>query len=77
MTIEKKAAPKLKVAKRDAALCHYGAGSYGSLTTSKKCPDKLVAGKQLCAKHEVAWKVEAKRRDTSKKRGPRVRSDQP
>ncbi len=67
MAATTKPAKKTTTPKRDATLCHFGGGSYGSPATSKKCTSPLVAGKQLCADHETAWKVIAKKRAAAKK----------
>lgn len=67
MAAQKTPAKKIAAPKRDASLCHFGGGSYGSPVASKKCAHPLVAGKQLCVEHEAAWKVIAKKRAAAKK----------
>jgi len=63
----KATAKKAVAPKRDANLCHWGAGSYGSPSTSNKCTRPLVVGKQLCAECEAKWKVVSKQRAATKK----------
>lgn len=74
-TTAKKAAPKkattpakAKPTKRDNALCHFGGPrmSYGATTTAV-CNTAKVAGRELCEKHEAAWRVVAKARAAAKK----------
>jgi hypothetical protein len=50
-----------------APTCHYGGGSYGSPKDSKRCKNPMEPKRQLCAKHELAWKVESKRRAAERK----------
>lgn len=77
-TTAKKAAPNkaTKPAKRDKALCRFGGPrmSYGATTTAV-CNTAKVANKELCAKHEAAWRVVAKARAAAKKAAsPRAES---
>jgi hypothetical protein len=66
-TTAKKATAKKAVApKRDTVLCHWHAGSYGSPKTAD-CKVPHLVNRQLCAEHEAAWKVIAKKRATAKK----------
>jgi hypothetical protein len=65
-TIKKTPAKKTAAPKRDTALCHWHAGSYGSPKTAD-CKAAHAPNKQLCAEHEKAWKVVAKKRVADKK----------
>lgn len=59
MTTEKRPAPKAKVT-RDSSLCHWGAGSYLSPKSSKKCPNPHHPKRQLCDQHELAFRAARK-----------------
>ena len=57
---------KSKPAKRDAARCRWYHESYGSPKTAD-CPNSKAPKKELCAEHEAAWRVIAKKRAAVRK----------
>ncbi|HEY7937365.1 MAG TPA: hypothetical protein VID26_09600 [Candidatus Limnocylindrales bacterium] len=58
-----KAAPA-KVAK-DTTKCRWGQGRYSSPATAKACTEARDPKRQLCAKHEQAYRAAAKARRTA------------